>query len=54
MPGWTGKARIPDKGILGTHKRLRVPRLEEGFDELYYVRMDGTGCFLVEEWSDEL
>ena len=50
----TGKARIPDKGILGTHKRLRVPRLEEGFDELYCVRMDGTGCFLVKEWSDEL
>jgi predicted kinase len=50
----TGKARIPDKGILGTHKRLRVPRLEEGFDELYCVRMDGTRCFLVEEWSDEL
>ena len=50
----TGKARIPDKGILGTHKRLRVPRLEEGFDELYCVRMNGPGCFLVEEWSDEL
>jgi predicted kinase len=50
----TGKARIPEKGILGTHKRLRVPRLEEGFDELYYVRIDGTGCFVVEEWSDEL
>jgi len=50
----TGKARIPEKGILGTHKRLRVPRLEEGFDELYYVRIDGTGHFVVEEWSDEL
>jgi predicted kinase len=50
----TGKARIPEKGILGTHKRLRVPRLEEGFDELYYVRIDETGCFGVEEWSDEL
>jgi hypothetical protein len=50
----TGKARIPDKGILGTHKRLRVPRLEEGFDELYYVHIDGAGGFVVEEWSDEL
>ena len=50
----TGKARIPEKGILGTHKRLRVPRLVEGFDELYYVRIDETGCFAVEEWSDEL
>jgi predicted kinase len=50
----TGKARIPEKGILGAHKRLRVPRMEEGFDELYYVRIDETGCFVVEEWSDEL
>jgi predicted kinase len=50
----TGRDRIPDKGILGTYKRLRVPRPEEGFDELHYVRIDGTGCFVVEEWSDEL
>ena len=45
----TGKARVPEKGILGTYKRLRVPTKEEGFDELYRVHIDETGCFVVEE-----
>ena len=45
----TGKARISEKGILGTYKRLCVPTAEEGFDELYYVRIDEKGCFVAEE-----
>ena len=49
----TGKARIPEKGILGTYKRLRTPTAEEGFDELYQVRIDETGRFVVEEKSDD-
>jgi len=48
----TGKARIPEKGILGTYKRLRAPVMEEGFDELYYVYIDEEGSFMVEECSD--
>lgn len=50
----TGKARVPEKGIFGTRKRLQVPNLEEGFDELCYVWIDDAGSFIVEEWSDEL
>lgn len=45
----TGKARVPEKGIFGTYKRLQVPNLEEGFDLLYHVHIDGTGRFVVEE-----
>ncbi len=48
----TGKARIPEKGLLGTYKRLRVPGMEEGFDELYHVYIDEGGSFVVEEWSE--
>ncbi len=44
----TGKARIPEKGILGTYKRLRAPTLDEGFDELYHVHIDERDCFVVE------
>jgi len=50
----TGKVRVPEKGIFGTRKRLQVPNLEEGFDELYYVWIDDADSFIVEEWSDEL
>ncbi len=49
----TGKARIPEKGILGTYKRLRVPTMEEGFDKLYRVQIDEEGCFIVEEMPVE-
>jgi hypothetical protein len=31
-----------------------LPSKAEGFDELWYVRMDGNGGFIVEEWNDEL
>jgi predicted kinase len=49
----TGKARIPEKGILGTYKRLHAPTQEEGFDELYHVYIDGEDIFVVEEVSSE-
>ena len=49
----SGKKRIPEKGIAGTYKRLRVPNLREGFDLLHNVRIDEMGHFIVEEWPDE-
>lgn len=49
-----GSARIPDKGVIGVAGRLELPSLSEGFDKLWYVRMDGNGGFVVEEWNDEL
>jgi predicted kinase len=49
----TGKARIPEKGILGTYKWLCVPTMEEGFDELYHVYIDEKSRFVVEEVSSE-
>jgi hypothetical protein len=47
-------ARVPDKALLGTYKRLQIPGIEEGFDALYYVRINETGDFSVEEWADEV
>ena len=49
-----GKDHIPEKGIFGTKKRLRVPDLEEGFDLLYRVRIDEEGRFIAEEWLEGL
>ena len=48
-----GKARIPEKGILGTYKRLRTPAVEEGFDLLYHVSVAEDGSFIAEERSEE-
>ena len=49
-----GKAKVPEKGILGTYNRLQIPQMSEGFDELFYVQIDETGSFIVEEWQDEI
>lgn len=45
--------RVPRLGILGTHKRLQIPRRDEGYSELYYVRLT-DGRFVVEEFRDEV
>ena len=49
-----GRGRIPDKGVAGVAGRLEMPGFGEGFDELWYVRMDGEGGFVVEEWREDL
>ena len=46
--------QVPLRGILGTAGRMELPSLIEGFDELHYVRIDEAGCFVVEEWQDEV
>lgn len=45
-----GRARIPDVGVRGTHARLEVPALDEGFDALWYVSM-ADDDFRVEAWN---
>jgi predicted kinase len=46
-----GKARIPDKGLLAALKRLQIPSLDEGFDELFYVWINDQSAFVVENWK---
>jgi predicted kinase len=48
------KQRIPDKGILATYHKLHVPSMGEGFDKLFFVKIDPQGAFLVEEWQNEV
>ena len=45
--------RVPDVAILSTAKKLELPTLDEGFDRLFYVRMEDQR-FVVEEWQDEI
>ncbi len=46
--------RVPEKGILGTARRLERPSVEEGFDALFYVRIAENDDFIVQEWNDEV
>ncbi|MCC7065978.1 MAG: AAA family ATPase [Planctomycetes bacterium] len=46
--------RVPDLGVRGTHARLQIPSLEEGFDRLHYVRMGSKQAdydFHIEDWQ---
>jgi hypothetical protein len=49
-----GKARIPIPAIYGACKRLVLPSPAEGFDELYYVRIEAVHGFIVEGWRQEV
>ncbi|MDR1620992.1 MAG: ATP-binding protein [Synergistaceae bacterium] len=49
-----GEERIPVAGVAGTYKKLELPKYEEGFDMLYYVRMTSDFEFILEDFSDEI
>lgn len=42
----SGKARIPDAGLRMMARRLVTPALEEGFDALYRVDVDGAASLI--------
>lgn len=45
--------RVPDVAIFSTAKKLELPTWAEGFDRLFYVRLEDDQ-FVVEEWKDEI
>ena len=45
-----GSKCIPEKGILATYNKLQIPSLDEGFDQLHYVRLH-EGEFIVDDWQ---
>ena len=48
------RQRIPEKGLPDTHKRLELPQLNEGFDELYYVIINDAQDCIIQEWNHEI
>ena len=42
-----GKQKIPVPAIAGTFRKLQVPTLEEGFDDVYSVKVAPEGGFIV-------
>ena len=44
----TGRARVPDRGVAGTARRLLRPTLEEGFDELWHATVAPGGGWHIE------
>ncbi len=48
----SGKARVPDVAIYATIKKLVRPTYEEGFHQLFYVRIAGDSAFEVRPWTE--
>lgn len=46
-----GRARVPNVAIIATAGKMEPPVLSEGFDELYYVSIEGGG-FKAEKGKD--
>jgi predicted kinase len=49
----SGKENIPEIGIKGTFNKLEIPTYDEGFDELFFVKI-GNNNFEIKEWEDEI
>ena len=45
--------RVPEVAVYSAAKKLELPSLSEGFEQLFYVRLE-NGRFVVEEWQDEV
>lgn len=45
--------RIPEAGIRGISSEMELPDQSEGFDELYYVKVNQEGRFEVTPWKQE-
>jgi predicted kinase len=46
--------QVPLRGLLGTAARTEFPTRAEGFDALFYVRINEANGFVIEEWKDEV
>ncbi len=46
-----GKARVRPQAIHGMSGQLELPSLDEGFDKLFFIRID-DGLFEIEPWKE--
>ena len=49
-----GRKKIPEVGVKSSHARFQLPNYNEGFNELYYVKIDRDNNFIVERWQNEI
>ena len=48
-----GQANIPEVGVRATFKKLQPPHFNEGFDQLFHVKIIGNGEFSIQPMSVE-
>lgn len=48
-----GKEKIENVGVISKYKALELPSYDEGFDDLYYVKIENDQ-FIIKDWSNEI
>jgi predicted kinase len=48
-----GKEKLPSPAIYSAHAKLELPLMDEGYDKLFYVRIENDD-FIVEEYRNEI
>lgn len=46
--------RVPELAIRGASKQLQLPSAAEGFNRLYFVRLNEQNQFVSEDWKNEI
>jgi len=49
-----GKKNIPLPGLLSVYNKLELPNINEGFDEIFFVKIAENNDFIIEEWKSEV
>lgn len=49
-----GKKKVPDVGIYATSRKLERPAINQGFDQLFYVKFADNNDFEISLWNEEL
>jgi hypothetical protein len=49
-----GIKKIPEVGVKSSYSMLQLPTFLEGFDELFYVKIDVNNNFIAERWQNEI
>lgn len=47
------RERVPDIGLYATVGQLTSPNSDEGFNELFFVRLTDGGAFMADAWIEE-
>lgn len=50
--GRSGKAKVPTCAIAATSNKLELPEYKEGFDQLFYIRIEEKDI-IIEEWKED-
>jgi predicted kinase len=52
--GRSGRQQVPERGILAKYKALQIPLLEEGYADLYYVKLQADNGFFIKPFPHEI